>query len=106
MKTKMLTAAALAFTLAFAVGCKKDRKEPSNQLPVANAGSDLSVQLPADSVQLSGKGTDNDGTITLYVWSQLSGPNSATIVRPDAAATMVRGLAQGSYAFQLKIVDN
>lgn len=42
--------------------------------PVANAGPNKFIQLPASSVTLTGTGTDADGTVTSYNWTQASGP--------------------------------
>jgi hypothetical protein len=77
----------------------------SNQAPTANAGTDQSINLPANSVTLTGSGTDADGTIASYAWSKLSG-GAATITSPSSASTTVTGLAQGSYTFRLTVTDN
>jgi hypothetical protein len=86
------------------VGCQKD--DVDNVVPVADAGPSKTTTLPADSVQLSGSGTDKDGQIKAYLWSKVSGPASANIVNPGAASTMVKGLTQGSYIFQLMVTDD
>jgi hypothetical protein len=44
-----------------------------NQQPVANAGAGQ-ARKPRDTVLLQGAGTDSDGTITRYSWTQISGP--------------------------------
>ncbi|WP_250419078.1 PKD domain-containing protein [Pontibacter deserti] len=77
----------------------------SNQLPVANAGADKTITLPVNSVQLNGSGTDADGTISAYAWSQISGPNTATFSSTTAAQPTVSGLVQGSYTFALTVTD-
>ena len=74
-----------------------------NSAPIANAGGDQTVT--ATSTTLNGSGTDQDGTITTYAWTKLSGP-AATIVSPGSASTAVTGLVAGTYQFQLKITDN
>ena len=38
-----------------------------NQVPIANAGNDITLQLPANSTTLVGSGTDNDGNIASYL---------------------------------------
>ena len=78
----------------------------ANIPPVANAGPTQSVIIPSDSTMLNGSGTDVDGTVIGYSWTQLSGPSSATILSPDSAQTKVTGLIQGIYQFQLKVTDN
>lgn len=77
-----------------------------NQAPVANAGADKSVTLPANSVTLSGGGTDVDGTIANYNWTKTAGPANGTIVTPTTATTSVSNLVQGTYVFELAVTDN
>lgn len=77
-----------------------------NQAPVANAGGTQSITLPVNNVTLSGSGTDPDGTITAYSWSQISGPAASTISSASSASTTVTGMVQGTYQFQLKVTDN
>ena len=77
-----------------------------NQLPTANAGSDQSITLPVNSVNLFGSGTDPDGTIAAYLWTKISGPANGNFINSSAAITSVTGLVQGVYKFQLKVTDN
>lgn len=76
-----------------------------NNPPVSNAGLDQSVD--ANNVSLSGSGsTDSDGTITDYLWTQISGNANAIITTPNSINTTITNLAQGSYVFQLEVTDN
>jgi hypothetical protein len=78
-----------------------------NQGPVAHAGSDLNIQLPVNSVNLSGStSTDSDGTIVSYHWSKVSGPTTYNITNEDAVSTSVTNLVAGTYTFRLTITDN
>lgn len=77
-----------------------------NAAPTANAGSNRSITLPTNSTTLSGSGADTDGTITAYRWSQVSGPNTATIATTTAASTGVSNLVEGTYVFRLTVTDN
>ncbi|MFC6223003.1 lamin tail domain-containing protein [Hymenobacter artigasi] len=77
----------------------------TNAPPVANAGPNQTITLPTNSVVLSGSGTD-DGTITAYAWTQLSGPNTATLSGAATATLTASGLAAGSYVFRLTVTDN
>lgn len=75
--------------------------------PVANAGNDVTINLPVTVVQLNGLGsTDGNGFIAQWNWSQVSGPTTAVISSPNYAVTQVSGLSQGTYQFQLKITNN
>ena len=78
----------------------------TNQSPNANAGNDQTITLPANSITLSGSGTDPDGTISSYRWTKISGPTAGTITNTNFAATTVTGLVQGIYQFELKVADN
>jgi hypothetical protein len=100
MKISYLLSASLLLTTVFS--CTKDKM---NKVPVANAGPSQNIQLPVD-VTLTGSGTDADGTIVGYLWSQLAGPNIAAIHTPAAATTKISGLITGTYKFQLMVIDN
>ena len=78
----------------------------SNQPPTANAGADQTITLPTNSVALNGSGSDMDGTIATYSWSQVSGPNTATFSDKAVAKPTVSGLIQGSYVFALTVTDD
>ena len=80
---------------------------PVNQPPVANAGSNMSITLPANSAILNGGGSsDPDGTITAYAWSKASGPATYSLATASAASTTVSNLAEGIYVFTLQVTDN
>ncbi|HEU4472670.1 MAG TPA: PKD domain-containing protein [Flavisolibacter sp.] len=76
-----------------------------NVPPQANAGEDRTITLPANSLTLTGLGTDSDGSIAGYAWTKTSG-GAATIQTPGAASTQVTGLAQGVYVFTLTVTDD
>jgi hypothetical protein len=75
-----------------------------NVAPVALAGADKAVTGATTS--LSGSGTDSDGTIAAYLWTQVSGPNTATITSGTTATPSLSGLAGGTYVFRLRVTDN
>lgn len=81
---------------------------PPNQPPTVNAGNNQSITLPVNSVTLTGTASANSPatSITSTTWSELSGPNSATITSPSNLSTSVGGMIQGTYTFQLAAVDN
>src|SRR5438309_6300889 len=57
----------------------------ANRPPLANAGADVTIQLPQNGVILNGKGSDEDGSIDSYQWKQLSGPILPNF--PEVAST-------------------
>jgi len=72
--------------------------------PVANAGSNITITLPTNSVTLDGSASSSpDGSALTYSWSYVSGPAGYTIASPATAKTSVTGLVQGTYAFQLQV---
>lgn len=77
----------------------------SNILPIAYAGPDRTLALPQNSLVLTGSGTDADGIISSYAWTQQSGPvlNLGTTNTSQLALT---GLAEGTYIFRLAVSDN
>ncbi len=79
---------------------------PANQPPVANAGGDVTITLPTNSVTLTGSGSDADGTISGYSWIRVSGPAQGTIASANTSVTAVDGLVQGLYEFRLEVTDN
>ncbi len=95
--------------IAVVASCKKTDSTPvsANQLPVANAGVDISITLPTNTVTLNSAGSsDPDGTIVSYEWSYISGPAGSIITNTAAASTTVTGLSAGVYVFELKVTDN
>jgi|GEM_PF-5439686 len=79
---------------------------PIDELPIANAGNDIEITLPTNSVTLIGSGNDPDGGAVTYLWSQQSG-NFAIIQNEDSASTKINGLlVQGEYTFNLKVTDD
>lgn len=79
---------------------------PVNQAPKANAGADITLTLPNNSTALAGSGTDQDGTISSYAWTRVSGPTAFTLGTANASATTVTNMVQGTYVFKLTVTDN
>ena len=85
------------------MGCEK---ETENKVPLADAGLPQSTTFPKDSVTLAGTASDEDGTITAYLWSQVSGPSATIIRNPGSATTVVKFTTAGTFLFQLMAVDD
>ena len=78
----------------------------TNQPPVADAGADQTITLPANSITQVGTGTDPDGTIAAYQWRKIAGPTQFTIVSPTLPHTEFVNLEPGIYQFELAVTDN
>ncbi len=78
----------------------------TNIPPVARAGNDQTVNLPASSITLDGSASsDLDGNITTYLWEKVSG-TGGVITSPNAVSTTVTGLEETVYTFRLTVTDN
>jgi len=78
-----------------------------NEMPSANAGIDQIITLPTTSTNLNGTGTDPDGSIASFNWTQISGPLACTFSNSSIAVTSVSGMTKtGIYAFKLSVTDN
>lgn len=78
----------------------------TNKAPLANAGVDQTITLPVSQTILNGSGSDSDGTIKAYTWSQVSGPTATFSSKTIAKPTITGLTTAGTYVFQLKVTDN
>lgn len=76
-----------------------------NQPPIASAGANQTLTLPVNSTNLNGSGSDPDGSIASYLWTQLSGP-AATLTNASFPTASVSNLVEGVYVFRLTVTDN
>jgi hypothetical protein len=79
---------------------------PPPSPPVANAGGNQTITLPASFTLSGSKSTDATGTILTYAWVQLSGPNTAAVATPGVVSSVVSNLQAGTYQFKLTVTDN
>lgn len=78
-----------------------------NRSPVANAGQDITIVWPQNTVTLDGTSSDDpDGTIVKYHWNPMTAPANTTMLTPDSSTCIVSGLQMGTYDFQLTVTDN
>ncbi|MBI2105055.1 MAG: fibronectin type III domain-containing protein [Candidatus Omnitrophica bacterium] len=80
---------------------------PANQAPVARAGSDQALTLPA-AATLEGTVSDDGlptGQSLTVAWSQVSGPGTAALEDPAAPATTATFSVEGSYVLRLTAHD-
>jgi hypothetical protein len=73
--------------------------EPANIPPTADAGDDQSG-IAGFSVTLEGSGSDDDGTIESYLWSE------GNVEKGNAATLVLDDLAAGVYTFTLTVTDD
>ncbi len=76
----------------------------TNRTPIANAGVNQSVTLPAGATLSASASSDPDGTALTYTWSKVSGP-TATITSPTSVSTPVTFTTSGTYTFQVTVSD-
>jgi hypothetical protein len=82
-------------------------KATVNRIPVADAGDDLTIQLPTSSVALMGTATDPDAGDTLtYAWRYITGPNVPTGLPATTLNVVVSGLIAGTYQLGFRTTDN
>jgi hypothetical protein len=117
---KLLTCLELLFiigTVSIFASCFKEQSHPIKgvyappagpQYPISNAGPDLTIIGPNDSVVFYGTAeTELMETIARYRWRQIAGPSQSVLVNMNNPTTKVRKLSvSGLYAFELKVTDN
>lgn len=71
--------------------------------PVAEAGTDVTITLPTNTVTLNGSCTGAATDEVSYLWTKASGSGSAVISSAGSSSTTVTGLLAGTYTFNLKV---
>lgn len=79
---------------------------PTNLFPSVNAGANQTITLPDTDAALDGTVSDADGTIASNVWTQISGPNTATMSSSTSVDQTVSNLIEGTYVFRLSATDD
>jgi glucose/arabinose dehydrogenase/PKD repeat protein len=74
--------------------------------PSVDAGLDQTIILPANGVVLTGSGSDPDGGMVSYQWSEQSGPATANLVGADTSVLTASDLVEGTYVFILTVTDD
>ena len=106
----LLLSSLLLLTVSACSGGGSDEtrtEEPTNQKPTAYAGQDQTVDEQT-SVSIEGSGTDSDGSITSYNWTQVSG-DTVTVTGADSAnlsfdAPVAK--TEVTLEFELTVTDN
>lgn len=74
--------------------------------PTVEGGQDQSVTLP-NSATVHGSATANGGaSLSSILWTQDSGPSTASIVSANSLTTVINGLQAGTYVFRLTAKDS
>ena len=74
--------------------------------PRADAGNDITIQLPVNNITLDASASKaGSGAIQRFYWTKISGPLAGSISDEAAAVTVVDGLEEGTYEFQLEVTD-
>lgn len=77
-----------------------------NEAPIARAGRDTTITLPAELTLDGSASEDEDGSVTEFSWSKTEGPDSYKIADKSAASTTIGELVKGVYRFRLEVSDN
>ena len=80
-----------------------------NTAPVVTVGPDQSIQLPTNSVNLTGSATDDGlpvGSSITYLWKEVTGPGTVTFGTPTAPNTTATFPAIGVYLLRLTASDS
>lgn len=73
--------------------------------PSVDAGPNLNILPPPYEATLNGIVSQGTFPIGSVLWTQVSGPNTATITSPSTESTTVTGLVSGTYVFMLTATD-
>jgi hypothetical protein len=111
MKPVLQIAVCILYSWLILNSCKKElsceNSLETNKPPIADAGRDTLIVLPADSIYLDGSASkDVDGSITTYQWKSISGPTSITIINSSKKISQAEKLKVGNYFFELIVTDN
>ena len=87
---------------------KTNDQSIENQPPFVDAGENQVIQMPNDTIDLSGIITDDglpENSTIQVSWSQTSGPSNASFVNPNEARTQVSFTEPGQYELRLTADD-
>lgn len=80
-------------------------KPPTNLPPHANAGENVTINLPQTWALLNASQSTDDINITRFKWRLLSGPNVPVILRDNQTIANATGLTIGKYSFSVDVSD-
>jgi len=102
--SKKLVAIACLLILS---ACSGGTNPPANIAPTVNAGVDVTIRLPVDTVSLDGTVSDDGrpGSTVSTAWSVQNGPAGATFADVNMVDTTVTFVSEGTYVLQLTADD-
>ncbi|CAN0461937.1 unnamed protein product, partial [Laminaria digitata] len=75
--------------------------------PTVSLGStSQTITLPTNSVTLTGSGNDPDGGSVDLLWTQQSGPSTASLSGATTSSVTANNLVEGTYVFRLTVTDD
>lgn len=77
----------------------------SNIAPIAFAGADKRITTDARSIKLYGSGSDKDGRIVSYKWTQYGGPD-VSLTNAGSPAVTVTDIEKGKIYLKLSVKDD
>ncbi len=98
--------AATAKDASIAESTKVEGGSTGNLPPVVDAGVAWNVTLPDNSSDLDGSASDPEGQAITLRWTQVSGPNTATLEDADFGLAAASNLIEGVYVFRLTATDS
>jgi gliding motility-associated-like protein len=73
--------------------------------PTADAGENVTIALPENSITLKGSGKSADGTDLQHTWTLVEGPSGVHLNDASTHEHTIHGLAEGSYTFEYTVTD-
>ena len=78
----------------------------ANAAPIANAGANINLVLPADSTMLNGcTSSDPENAPLLFSWTKLSGPANGSLSNNTLCNPVLKNLTTGTYQYELTVTD-
>ena len=82
-----------------------NEEDSTNTIPDVNAGDDIVISLPQESLSIIGTAADADGHITSYLWNQVAG-ESVSMTGTTSNILGLSDLQEGEYTFSLMAIDD
>ena len=83
----------------------KDGIPPANMAPTVDAGEDITLLLPNNTISITAAAFDLDGQISSYLWEKVEGPE-ASIVGENTQTLETNQLVAGTYTIKITVSDN